>query len=317
MGYGPRTQAWLIRPEGSSRPLPAIIALHDHGGFKYSGKEKIARGPNPVAPFLAAFQRTFYGGRSYANALAKAGFAVLVPDVFLWGSRRFDLAAMPPADLRAGRNELVTRKDTGKIPKQVATYNACASFHEHTVAKYCQALGTTLAGMVAYEDRIAVRYLLGRTDICDGKIGSVGLSGGGMRSALLHATCPNIAAAVVVGMMSTYEELLDRHVCLHTWMIYPGSWSRTADWPDWTATRAPSPLLVQYNLNDPLFSLTGMKKARRRLQALYRAAGNGPAYQGEFYSGPHKFDTAMQERAFAWLAKRLPPPPSPHPPRIS
>src|SRR5262249_40380310 len=45
VGYGPRTSAWILRPLGRKERLPGILALHDHGGFKYYGKEKIADGP--------------------------------------------------------------------------------------------------------------------------------------------------------------------------------------------------------------------------------------------------------------------------------
>ena len=44
---------------------------------------------------LSQFRQKRYGGRAYANSLAAAGFAVLVHDVFLWGSRRFRLETMP------------------------------------------------------------------------------------------------------------------------------------------------------------------------------------------------------------------------------
>ena len=39
VGYGPRTLAWLLRPaDVGDVPLPGVVALHDHGGFKYFGK---------------------------------------------------------------------------------------------------------------------------------------------------------------------------------------------------------------------------------------------------------------------------------------
>src|SRR5262249_38540667 len=44
VGYGPRTEAWVLKPAHASGPLPGVLALHDHGGFKFFGKEKIADG---------------------------------------------------------------------------------------------------------------------------------------------------------------------------------------------------------------------------------------------------------------------------------
>ena len=40
MPYGPRTRGFFLYPEGGTN-LPAVVALHDHGGFFYYGKEKI------------------------------------------------------------------------------------------------------------------------------------------------------------------------------------------------------------------------------------------------------------------------------------
>src|SRR5437763_7839628 len=33
--YGPPTEALFFKPRGARGPLPAVLALHDHGGNKY------------------------------------------------------------------------------------------------------------------------------------------------------------------------------------------------------------------------------------------------------------------------------------------
>jgi hypothetical protein len=102
--------------------------------------------------------------------------------------------------------------DPGQNP---VAYNRAALGHEHLVAKYCTLLGTSLAGVVAYEDRTAVRYLRSRRDVVAEPVACLGLSGGGCRAALLHATCEDVAGAVIVGMMTTHPALLDRLVEPH------------------------------------------------------------------------------------------------------
>jgi dienelactone hydrolase len=296
VGYGPRTEAWVLRPAGATGPLPGVVALHDHGGYKYFGKEKIADGPNGTEPDLHETRERAYGGRAFANELARRGFTVLVPDVFLGGSRRYPLEAMP--DLI----RTLAETTDGTEPER---YNAAARPHEDLVAKYCALLGTTVAGIVAAEDRLAVRYLQSRPDVRPDAIGCVGLSGGGARAVLLQATCDAIRASVVAGMMSTYASLLDRHVTSHTWMLFPNGWSRHGDWPDIAACRAPSPLLVQYLEDDALFPLAGMRAAHERLAGHYTAVDAAGGYEGEFYPGHHRFDLDMQESAFAWIARQL------------
>lgn len=298
VGYGPRTEAWLLRPiAAGAAPLPGVIALHDHGGFKYFGKEKIADGPDAPHEVLTGFREIYYGRRAFANELAREGFAVLVPDTFLWGSRRFPAELLPLT-----MSEEPTKEATAEA---ISTYNTAAVLHEHTVEKYCRVLGTTLAGVISFEDRVAVEYLAGRADVRSDAIGCVGLSGGGLRAGLLQGTCDRIRAAVVVGLMSTYAGLLDHNVVSHTWMLYPGEWSRFGDWPDLVACRAPSPLLVQYDAEDSLFTREGMQAADQRIAGHYKSVGDAEQYVGQFYPGPHKFDREMQDAAFAWLSGHL------------
>lgn len=304
VGYGPRTRARVLRPAGGSDSLPGLVALHDHGCFTYHGLEKISDGATASPDYLRRYRDRYYGGRAWPNELARRGFTVLVHDTFCWGSRRFPLTAMPSAlvDLVDAARE---RWDDGEAPSEIARYNAAAGQHEHVVEKYCRLLGTTMAGVVSYEDRVATNYLLSRPDVISGAVGCAGLSGGGARTALLLATHDGIAAAAIVGMMTTYQGLLESHVADHTWMFYPSGWSRYGDWPDIAACRAPLPLLVQYDRQDELFSETGMQDAHLALTAHYTAAGAADAYRGEFYDGPHRFTEPMQQAAFLWLETQL------------
>jgi dienelactone hydrolase len=304
VGYGPRTHGWVLKPAGVQAPLPGVLALHDHGDFKYYGKEKIADGPEPAAAIMTAYREAYYGGRAFANALARAGFVVLVHDVFPWGSRNFPLEYMPEV-VRQVAQPLALSAPPMLGAGEMAVYNIAADLHEHIVEKYCSVLGTTFAGVIGYEDRVAAAYLASRPDVRSERIGCIGLSGGGSRSALLAATCDYVSAAVISGMMSTYGGLLDRHVSTHTWMFFPAGWPRHGDWPDLAACRAPLPLLVQYDLDDELFTVEGMTAAHERLRQHYAGAGSQDAYTGEFYRGPHKFDLEMQQSAFAWLKARL------------
>ena len=249
-----------------------------------------------------------YGGRPWANALAREGFAVLVHDTFLWGSRGFPLETMLKAmDGSQIPQEPSMAAGENPVPAEALRYNNVAAHYEHVVEKYCTLLGTTMAGVVAHEDRIALNYLRTRSEVDSQRTACIGLSGGGNRSALLMATAEQLCAGVIVGLMSTYEGLLDHNVVCHTWMFFPRGWALHGDWPDLAGSRAPVPLLVQYDNEDPLFTLEGMRAADRRLADIYLHAGNPGAYTGQFYPGPHKFDLEMQREAFDWLSGVLKP----------
>ena len=304
VGYGPRTEAYLLKPAGTTTPLPGIVALHDHGGFKFFGKEKIADGPADTPQVLVDYRNGGYGGRAFANALAKEGFVVLVHDTFLWGSRKFPLEDVPQ-EIRNQTQAILSMNSDPTAMDEIGFYNQATVVHEHLVSKYCNLLGTSMAGVVSHEDRIAVNYLLSRPEVLANAVGCIGLSGGGNRAALLQATHDSIQAAVIVGLMSTYDGLLDHNVFSHTWMFFPFQWARVGDWPDLAACRAPSPLLVQYDLEDDLFTPAGMRAADARIATHYQSVGHPEAYTGQFYPGPHKFDLEMQTAAFAWLKEQL------------
>ncbi|GAB2885363.1 dienelactone hydrolase family protein [Streptomyces mayteni] len=304
VGYGPRTEAFVLRPD-TAGPLPAVVAMHEHAGVKYHGKEKIADGPGGPPEALRPLRDRYYGGRAWANALARRGFVVLVHDVFLWGSRRFELDLDSDAARREVAGRLAAEGRPDREPSPSERYDVVAEGHEHVVAKYCTLLGTSVPGTVLREDGVALRYLASRPDVVPGRVGCVGFSGGGARAVLLGAVHDEIAAAVVVGMMSGFAELLDRHVAPHSWTVFPPGLSRVADWPDVAACRAPGPLQVQYLRDDELFSPDGMAAAHRKLRELYGLAGRSDAYASRFADGPHRFDVAAQEAAFGFLGRAL------------
>lgn len=196
-------------------------------------------------------------------------------------------------------------EQAGPLPAEITRYNAAAWHHEHLLEKYCHLLGTTLAAVISHEDRVALAYLRSRSDVIPERLGCIGLSGGGCRAALLRATSDQLTAAVVVAMMSTHQALLDHHVIDHTWMFFPAGAGRLVDWPGLAATGAPAPLLVQYDRDDALFPLDGMRQAHRHLTAAWQRAGAPANYTGQFYDGPHKFDVPMQQAAFSWLRSHL------------
>lgn len=290
VGFGPRTHAYLLKPRDADGPLPGVVALHCHAGMKYAGKEKIADGPEPPSPEVRRLRAQIYGGRAFAGALARRGFVVLAHDVFGWGSRRF------PLETAEGRPHAPL--------SEADRYDLAAREHEHVVAKHCAVLGTSFTGVVAGEDLAAAAYLRSRPDV--GAVGCAGLSGGGLRAALLGAFDPDMRAVVVAAMASSYRDMLGGHVERHTWLLWPPGLPRLGDYPDLMAARAPEPLMVQYAMRDELFPETGMRRAHAIIGERYRDAPG--AYEAVFADVPHSFDVPMQERAFDWLAAQLPRP---------
>ena len=106
-----RVPAYVLVPKQGPKPAPAIVALHDHGGFYLWGKEKLVAidGEHPV---FTEFRERYYGGRSIAIEMVRRGYVVVVIDMFYWGERRM-LLDDDPADWRERPATHVARAHPG------------------------------------------------------------------------------------------------------------------------------------------------------------------------------------------------------------
>ncbi|MBP6506286.1 MAG: hypothetical protein KA257_01865 [Opitutaceae bacterium] len=296
--YGPPTHAFVLKPAGATGRLPGVLALHDHGRFKFFGKEKIIRtGADHV--LVRQHQAEFYGDRAWANEVARRGHVVLVHDAFAFNSRRVRLAEVPP-ELHGN-----LQNDADDSPAGIAAYNDWAAEHEHVMAKSLFSAGTTWPGVFVNEDRVALDVLCARPDVDPGRIGIGGLSGGGLRTVFLAGLDARVKCAVCVGMMTTWRDYLLHKSYTHTWMCYVPLLPQALDYPEILGLRAPLPTLVLNTRDDPFFTLTEMERAAAQLTAVFAAAGHPENFRTSWYPGLHQFDGAMQAEAFAWFARWL------------
>ena len=298
--YGRPVEAIFLKPENSTGKLPAILALHDHAGKKYFGKRKITKTSDVQHLLMEAHQKSDYGGRAWANEMAKRGYAVLVHDAFSFGSRRVfyeDMAGIEWGPLKAeGRTD-----ENAEDVRNIEAYNEWAAQHEHLMAKSLLSAGTSYTGMVLAEDRIALDILSARKDVDAERIGCGGLSGGGLRTVYLGGMDARIKCAVCVGFMTTWKDFLLNKAYTHTWMTYAPGLANYLEFPEILGLRVPLPTMVQSNNHDSLYTLPEMKKADEILATVYSKAGHPERYSGKFYDGGHKFDIQMQTDAFDWF----------------
>lgn len=292
--FGSRTGGLFIYPADISGPLPGVVALHDHGAFKYFGKEKLVE-LDEEPEILRLFKEESYEGRSWATELAKRGYAVFAPDVFMWGSRRLVLENIP---------ERLVKGLTDHVPgsaEYIQWYNHKTGELETLIAKSLFMAGTTWTGIMAYEDRRALDYFAARPEVDSRRIACGGLSCGGLRAIFLAGLDDRIDCVFVAGFMSTFAEVVRSRIAWHTWMAHvPGLYS-LLDMPDILSMHGAKPALCLYNTDDPLWTLAGQNGAHEKLTAIYAKMGSQDKYLGKFYPGPHKMDIAMQEDTFEFL----------------
>lgn len=291
-----RIPAFVLVPKRARPPLPAIVALHDHGGFYLWGKEKLVdvEGEHPV---LTDFKRRSYGGASIAADLARQGYLVVVIDMFYWGERRM-LLDEDPADWRERPRDLAAER--------IAAFNQRASQNEQLVGRTIYSAGFTWAGVMFWDDVRTVDYLLTRPEVDRRRIGCVGLSVGGLRSCHLAALDERVKAAVAVGWMASFPAQLRRHVrnSIGFTKLVPGLY-RYLDYPDVAVLAAPNALLVINGSQDLLFEGGGVQAAFDKLAAGWRKAGVPEKLRTRLYNSPHEFNAEMQAEAWEWLRRWL------------
>lgn len=291
---GVRIPAYVHIPKGLKGPLPAIVDLHSHGDMMLFGKEKVIDfGRNHNA--MVEYHKVNYGGRPTSTALVRRGYVVITTDALMFGERRL----MLDTELKSGWDR--SRYSLEDVQRLNRAFNS----NESNLAKALNLAGTTWQGIVLWDDMRTIDYLATRKEVDAHRIGCVGVSFGGYRSLFLAGMDDRVAAACVVGFMSTVKPMARRHIDTHSWVHFVPGVHRYLDWPDIVAARAPKPLLVLQCRRDELFPLAGMQEAVDKIAAIYTKARARDQFTGRFYDVPHQFNVEMQEDAFSWFDEVL------------
>jgi dienelactone hydrolase len=290
-----RIPAYVLIPKNLKKPAPAIVALHDHGGFYFWGKEKLVE-MKPEPSILTEFKAQYYSGKSIASELARQGYVVIVIDMFYWGERRLILDKDPPD----WQYPPVNLPSTERIRQ----YNQRSSQKEELVGRTIYAAGFTWAGVMYWDDIRTVDYLVTRPEVDPQRIGCVGLSMGCLRSAHLAALDDRIKVAVMVGWMTSFPAQLRRHInsTIGFTKLVPGLYQQM-DYPDIASLAVPAAILVINGSKDALFALKGVGDSFQKLQAVYQKAGVENRCRTKLYETPHEFNSEMQAEAWDWLSK--------------
>ena len=289
-----RVPAYVLVPKdrGSSGRAPAIVALHDHGGFYRWGKEKLVR-TDDEHPALTDF-KSCYAGRNIADDLAEQGYVVIVIDMFYWGERRMRLSDDP-------------KSGAGESDDDVKKFNAARGPLEPLVARTIETAGFTWPGLIFWDDIRTIDYLVSRPEVDPKRIGCVGLSVGAWRANHLIALDDRIKAAVAVCWLTSFRALQPRHVVntVGFTKLLPGLY-RKLDMPDVVSLAAPRPLLNINGSQDRLFPIEdGIRPAYKTLDAVYGKVGAAEKFRRHLYDSPHEFNREMQAEAWAWLKRWL------------
>ena len=293
---GRRIPAYLLTPKNIIDKAPGVVVLHDHGGMFFWGKDKAVEHKEDI-PQLKNYARDYYGA-PLASTLAKRGYVTLVIDSLYFGERRFKFERHGEFAPRLNKHEYAS-------PGYVDEFNACAREAEGDLAKLFFGAGLTFMGVRAADDIASVGYLSSLGCVDPKRIGCIGLSMGGMRSAWLAALDDRVKCAVAVGTMQRYREMMAKRLMNYVWLwIIPGLYGEM-DYPEAVSLRAPLPLYAMHGKRDGLYPDNTGEAAIEHIRAVYEKAGAAENFKYSYYDEEHVFNEAMQTDAFNWMDSYL------------
>ena len=264
-------------PKGSG-PFPAVLLLHDHGAMFEIGKEKLIEpwGDEKKLSIARDWAVKYFSGNFIGDALAAQGYAVFATDALGWGDR----GVLTPETQQSLAGNLLN-------------------------------LGTSLAGLMAFEDMRAADFLSSLPEVDKSRIGVFGFSLGAYRAWQLAALSDTIQAGIASGWMGTLHDLISPgkkvlrgQSAFHK--IIPGL-AKFLDFPDIAAIAAPKPMLFYHGETDVMnFSNTSVRDAFGKMRQVWVSQQAGSKLETKLWPGlGHVFIREQQDEAFEWLDRWL------------
>jgi dienelactone hydrolase len=191
--------------------------------------------------------------------LAETGYVVLAPDCRCFGERKDD---------------------------------------EDVAVKAALLQGTTLLGLMTWDNMRALDYLSSRPEVDASRIGAMGLSMGAYHTWLTAALDERISVAVAIGQSSSFRSwVAEGALARHGWFNYVPGLLRYADAPDLLALIAPRPLLAIAGRLDPWCPPGGVDEAAAETARVYTMLGAPDRVQFRRPDWGHLLD----EQVLAWV----------------
>lgn len=240
--------ALFYRPQNTVGKLPAVLAMCGHA---QSGK-------------LFEFYQTF------AQALAKKGFAVLMFDPVAQGERlQFE-----------------------KISNAEFCRNNCV-FEHNQIGKQLLLFGENMANYMLWDAVRSLDYLCTRPEVDAKRLGVAGNSGGGTLSSYLWALDDRLKAAAISCYITSFERNFANEIAVDAEQILPGLADAGVEMADFLIARAPEPVLILGQQND-FFDVRGTLESYDEVQKFYSLAGK--AHDINIFVGPQGHGLSRENR---------------------
>jgi len=259
---------YLLLPKGADAPRPVVLAFAGHG---YGVKDI-------VGLWEDGEERNTPDGyhKDFAVALCRRGFAVAAPEISCFGERQTDFSYL--------------NTTLGQGVPTTCTHTAMLAFH----------LGGSAVGLRVRDGKRLVDYLQTRSDVDAGRLGAMGISGGGLHTFFSTCLDPRIQACVISGYYSTFRDsVLAMSHCACNFV--PGL-GQFGEMYDLVGLIAPRPLLVEAGTRDPIFPIEAVKRSVDRAREVYGVWGAEKEIETDYFEGRHQISG---RRAYDFLWEKI------------
>ncbi|MCA9836584.1 MAG: dienelactone hydrolase family protein [Trueperaceae bacterium] len=247
---------YLLMPKDKPRPMPTVLAFHGHG---YGVKDI-------VSIWEDGTDRDGADGiyKDFALELCRQGFAVAAPEISCFGERQTDFSY-----LKIGQN----------------APSSC--MHAAMLASH---LGGSVAGIRVRDSRRLIDYLETRPEFDTSRLGSMGLSGGGMVSMFTTCADERIKACVISGYFSSFQHSI--HAMHHCGCNYVHNLHQFGEIYDLAGLIAPRPLFVEAGTHDPIFPIEAVKNSVAKTNEIYKLF-SAQGVQTDYFQGRHRIEATQ------------------------
>lgn len=262
----------VLIPRHVSPPYRAVIALSGHGSGGAAHILGRVRDESTRQEELAHIAAHNY---DYAHQLACRGFMVFVIEQRGFGERMETHPGMTFGD--------------------PMWRSSCRSLAFNALL-----VGRTLLGMRVWDVMRTLDYIETRSEETTGKVGCIGLSGGGTTTLYAAAVEPRITAAVVSGAFSSFRSSIMSTI--HCDCNYVPGILQYVEMADLAALIAPRALLIEAGTDDPIFPVGEVRIASEQVARVYQLLGAADHFDQDIFQGGHRFSG---NKAFDWFARWL------------
>jgi cephalosporin-C deacetylase-like acetyl esterase len=252
-----RIPAYLFVPKGGTLPAPAVICPHGHG----RGKED----PSGIARTDADRAQISKYNYNYAEQFARRGYVSLAPDLRCFGERVDDPATT-----------------YGQVQIEEGSHWCDINFILGMLAGY------NLLTLHIFDVGRGIDLLQGLREVIPDRIGSVGLSQGGVTTLFSAAFHQRITVAGVSGYLNSWKvfPMMSGQICGS--QIVPGLLPY-GDHAEVAGLICPRPLFCEFGLQDPIFPIEASRDTYAKVREVYRIAGAPDRIDAEEFDGLHEF----------------------------